>query len=820
MTLRVYSFFDILLGIRMKIRFPFKLSGVSLAVATALFVVSTSYAADTISNIQIRGLNRVTKGAVLLALPLREGDMMSQQNVAMAMQRLYATGEFEDVSISHNNGTLIIDVKERPTVGKIEFSGNSGVKTDDLKKVIADEGIRAGEPLNNQALNSIEKSLEDFYHSSGLYQASVKAVITNLPRNRADIKIEIIEGVPAKIKQINIVGNKSFDEDVLLAKMSLRDDIPWWNFLAENNYSGQKMTADLESLKSYYMDRGFVNFRIEGTSVELTPDKKGIYLTINVNEGDCYKISGTTLAGDTLKHEEELKQVIDIEKDDVYNQHKVTVNEKNLAGILGKYGYANTVVKAVPIFDEEHKTVELQFNVMPGKRVHVSQIFITGNSVTDDVVIRRELRQMDGTWLSTEAIETSKARLNRLGYFETVDINTENLGGTQDTVNVTTKITERPTGSISGGIGYGSDSGMALQLGVSQTNLFGWGKVGAISAYKNKYRRHAEISYTDPYFTVDNISLGGRIFYDRYYGADDYSTVDYRNRTIGLFSYLGYPLSEKLGIRYSLGVEKNQLENRGRRFQQGDKFYEMYSKNYDPNARFPDQKVNLLNYKAGIDLTYTTLNQKVFPTKGSQHILSLMATVPGSDAHYYKATAETYNYFPLTEYHDYVFGIRGKIGYGNGYQKKNGKTEYLPFYDNFNLGGSQWLRGFKRNAIGPRALYRNPLNGNYYESNTSVGGNAFWAASAEFIFPLPFIAEAYRNSIRTSIFFDAGSLWDSRSKDYAVDYSKPGKYRTSAGISLTWMSPLGPLTFSLAKALKKEHGDDTQVFNFDIGGTF
>ena len=457
MTLRVYSFFDILLGIRMKIRFPFKLSGVSLAVATALFVVSTSYAADTISNIQIRGLNRVTKGAVLLALPLREGDMMSQQNVAMAMQRLYATGEFEDVSISHNNGTLIIDVKERPTVGKIEFSGNSGVKTDDLKKVIADEGIRAGEPLNNQALNSIEKSLEDFYHSSGLYQASVKAVITNLPRNRADIKIEIIEGVPAKIKQINIVGNKSFDEDVLLAKMSLRDDIPWWNFLAENNYSGQKMTADLESLKSYYMDRGFVNFRIEGTSVELTPDKKGIYLTINVNEGDCYKISGTTLAGDTLKHEEELKQVIDIEKDDVYNQHKVTVNEKNLAGILGKYGYANTVVKAVPIFDEEHKTVELQFNVMPGKRVHVSQIFITGNSVTDDVVIRRELRQMDGTWLSTEAIETSKARLNRLGYFETVDINTENLGGTQDTVNVTTKITERPTGSISGGIGYGID---------------------------------------------------------------------------------------------------------------------------------------------------------------------------------------------------------------------------------------------------------------------------------------------------------------------------------------------------------------------------
>ncbi len=799
----------------MRSHFSIKLASLSLAVASVLGMSTAAYAAGdpVISDIQIRGLNRVTKGAVLLALPVKEGDVMSRENTSLAMQRLYATGEFDDVKLSRDGNTFIVTVQERPTVGAIDFSGNVNIKKEDLEKVINDQGIRVGDPLNNQALNTIEKSLEDFYHSSGMYQASVKAVITNLPRNRADIKIEIIEGKAAEIQQINIVGNNSFPEDVLLAQMELRDDVPWWNFMANTKYNGQKFRADLESLKSFYMDRGYVNFKIDSTSVELTPDKKGIYLTIAINEGEQYKISGTSVRGDTLKYGEELNQAVTIENGEIYNQRRITENEKTLASILGKYGYANSEVKSFPVFNDKEKTVELQFNVMPGKRVHVSQVFISGNDTTDDTVIRRELRQMDGSWLSSEAIDVSKTRLNRTGYFESAEISTEKVGGSDDTVNVNTKVTERPTGAISGGIGFGTDSGLTIQAGISQSNLFGWGTQGAVNAYQNDYRKHMEVSYTDPYFTVDNVSLGGKLFLDNYYGADDADVIDYTNKTIGAVAYLGYPLSETLSVNYSLGAERNRIKNNGLRFEQGDVFFKMYGKN-------GESAVDFINYKAGIDLTRNTLNQKVFPTDGSKQVLSLMITTPNSDVHYYKATAETYNYFPLNEYKDYIFAMRGRAGYGNGYRDKNGQKEIMPFFDNFSLGGSEWLRGFKRNSVGPRAIYWNKKTSSWYESSNSIGGNAFWAASAEIMFPTPLVAEAYKNSIRTSIFFDAGSLWDSRSGIYSYDYSSPSKYRTSAGISLVWMSPLGPLSFNIAKPIKKYDGDDTQQFNFNIGSTF
>lgn len=799
----------------MKSHFSFKLAALGLAVASTLSVPSAYAAGDpVISNIQVRGLNRVTKGAVLLALPIKEGDVMTKENTALAMQQLYATGDFDDVKLSRDDDTFIVTVKERPTIGAVDFSGNINIKKEELQKIIEAQGIRVGDALNVQALNIIEKSLSDFYHSSGMYQASVNAVITNLPRNRADIKIEITEGKAAEITQINIVGNNSFPEDVLLAQMQLRDDVPWWNFMANTRYNGQKFRADLEALRTYYMDRGFVNFKVNSTSVELTPDKKGIYLTVAIDEGDRYHISDSLVRGDTLKYGEELTSAVTINDGEIYNQRRITENEKTLAGILGKYGYANSEVKALPIFNNKEKTVELQFNVIPGKRVHVSQVLITGNDTTNDTVIRRELRQMDGSWLSTEAMEMSKTRLNRTGYFETVSVDTENIGGVEDTVNVNTKVKERPTGSISGGIGIGTDTGVTLQASISQSNLFGWGTYGSISSYENDYRKHMELAYTDPYFTVDNVSLGGRIFMDKYNGDDENTDViDYTNHTYGAYAYLGYPLSEELSINYSLGVEKSKVKNHGLHFQQGDVFFGLYGK--DSNSA-----VNFINYKAGIDLTRNSLDQTVLPTDGSKQVLSMSITTPNSDIHYYKVTAESYHYFPIDTYHDYIFSVRGKAGYGNGYREKNGTKEILPFFDNFSLGGSEWMRGFSRNSIGPRALYANPFTGGYYESGNTIGGNAFWTASAEFIVPTPLLAEAYKNSVRTAIFFDAGALWDSRSKIYAVDYSKASKYRTSVGVSVVWMSPLGPLSFNFAKAIKKYDKDDTQVFNFNMGSTF
>lgn len=793
----------------------FKLATLSAAVAAAVAIPQIAYAQSetVITNIQVRGLNRVSKGAVLLALPVKEGDTVTPENTTLAMQQLYATGDFDDVKLSMDGGTFIVNVKERPTIGAVDFSGNNNIKKEDLEKIISQQGIKVGESLNTQALNQIQKSLEDFYHSSGMYQATVNAVITNLPRNRADIKIEITEGKAAEIAQINIVGNKTFDEDVLLAQMELRDDVPWWNFMASQRYNGQKFRADLEALKTFYMDRGFVNFKIDSTSVELTPDKKSIYLTITISEGERYSVSSYTVRGDTLKYEQELKDAITLHEGEIYNQRRVTENEKTLANILGKYGYANSEVKAYPIYNDTDKTVDLNFNVTPGARVHVSQVMITGNDTSDDTVVRRELRQMDGSWLSSEAIETSKTRLNRTGYFESVDITTESVGASDDTVNVNTKVKERPTGSISGGIGFGTDSGLTIQASISQNNLFGWGKRGNISSYENDYRKHMEVGYTDPYFTVDNVSLGGRLYLDKYDGDDDEDVVDYTNHTYGGVLNLGYPISETWYINYNLGFEKSKIKNNGTRFEQSDVFFAMYSKD-------ATREVEFLDYKAGFDLSHNSLDKGVFPTDGNKQVLSFLATTPNSDMHYYKVTAETYHYFPFDTYHEYVFTVRARAGYGNGYRDKNGMKELLPFFDNFSLGGSEWLRGFKRNSIGPRALYQIWGTDKYYESSTTVGGNAFWTASAEFIVPTPLVSEAYKNSVRTSLFFDAGALWDTRSQMYTVDYSDPGKYRTSVGISVTWMSPMGPLSFNLAKAIKKYDKDDTEQFNFNIGSSF
>lgn len=785
-------------------------SALFLGLTLALSSSAQASAGPVVDNIQIRGLNRIARGAVLLALPIREGDEVSAENTAYALKQLYATGDFDNVSLSMDNGTLIVDVKERPTIGDVEFSGNSQMDSSNLKKVVEDQGLRSGEPLNVEKLSVIKQSLEDFYHSAGMYQAKVNVVVNNLPRNRANVKFEFVEGVAAEIKQINIVGNRAFDEDVLLAQMQLRDDVPWWNFMSSQKYDSNKFRADLESLRSYYMDRGYVNFKIDSTSVEMTPDRKGIYLTIAIKEGDQYKVNSTEIRGDTLKYGENLNQALDIKSGEIYNQRRINDTEAALKDVLGKYGYANSNIRAYPVFNDKDKTVDVIFNVDPGSRVYVSQVMVSGNTTTDDTVIRREIRQMDGSWLSSEAVDLSKNRLNRTGYFETVDIQQQKAGTTGDTVNLNVNVKEQPTGAIAGGVGFGTDSGLMLQASVSQSNLFGWGTRGVISAYENDYRKHMELGYTDPYFTVDNVSLGGRVYYDKYEADEDGDVVDYNNDTLGFAINTGYPLSETWSINYSVGLERNDIESLGTPFQQADRFWAQYGEN--------GRSGSFINYKFGLTLTHNSLDRSVFPTDGNRQVFKIDTSVPGSDLQYYKVTAETYHYFPIDTFHQYVFAARGKIGYGDGYGTKNGLDQRLPFFENFYLGSSEWLRGFDHNSIGPRALYYGDKG--VYPSDSAVGGNAFWAGSLEFFMPAPLVSEAYKNQVRTSFFVDAGSLWDTHGDEFDVDYSKANEYRASAGVSLVWISPIGPMSFSLSKAIKDRDGDSTQVFNFNIGSTF
>ncbi len=788
----------------------------SLVLGSGLCVVEGAYAAvnngSVIQNIQIRGLNRVTRGAVLLALPIKPGDQLTQENVARSMKQLYATGDFDDVKLSEDRGTLYVDVTERPTIAGVQFSGNSNITDENLRPVIEQQGLKEGEPLNTQDLAQVQKSLEDFYHGAGMYQAQVKPVLTVLPRNRVNVKLEFNEGINADIKQINIVGNKSFDDETLLAQMQLRDDVPWWNFMSNQRYDVQKFHADLDSLRSYYLNHGFLKFKIENTSVEMTPDKKGLYLTIVINEGLQYKVGKTSVRGNTLTYADGLQSLLTLEEGNTYSQDEVTDNEKMLKDYLGKFGYAYSEVHAVPTFNDKDQSVDLAFNVEPGSRVYVSQIQISGNDTTDDTVIRREMRQMDGTWLSNEAVDTSKTRLNRTGYFESVDIDMQRSGTTGDVVNLNTKVKEQPTGAIQGSIGFGTDSGMLISASVSQSNLFGWGTKGVLSAYKNDYRRHVEVSYTDPYFTVDNISLGGRVYLDHYYGDDD-DVVDYDNRTLGFEINSGYPIAENWRVDYALGYENTRIKNTGRRFEQAERFWNQYDQSGGRSATFN-------NYSLTFSLTHNALDKSVFPTEGNKQVFTAMATAPNSDNQYYKLTAETYHFFPFDTDHLWVFSVRGRAGFADGYGDKNGKDQLLPFFKNFYLGSSNWLRGFDHNSVGPKAIYYRNGTSDPYESSTSVGGNAFWAGSAEFFVPTPLVPEQYRATVRTSFFYDVGALWDTHGNEYTYNTNKAGDYRASVGVAFTWISPIGPLSFSLSKAVKKMDGDDTQFFNFDIGGTF
>ena len=427
-----------------------------------------------IKDIKIRGLYRVTRGAVLLSLPIRAGDDVSKDDVSDALKKIYATHDFDEVSASYTNESLVIQVRERPTIVGVTYTGNNNIKEEQLDEIIHGQGIKVGETLNVMKLKELQSSLEDYYHSMGRYQAKVSTILVYLPRNRVDVKFNFTEGVAAKIEQINIVGNKSFPEDKLLAQLELRDQVPWWNFVADRNFQAQKFNGDLETIRSYYMNRGYVRFDIESTRVEITNDQKSIYLTVAIKEGDQYSFRNFHVIGETYGHTKEMESMIPLVKGDIYDAAQVSHTEEMLASYMGKFGYAYTKVKAYPVIDDKNKLVDINFNVEPGHRIYVTDIKIIGNTVTTDEVIRREMRQMDGTWLSNEAVSTSKHRLDQLGFFDTVDIKPEHTGTNEDTVEVVTKVKERPTGSIKAGVGFGTETGLNFNGEISQDNFLGF----------------------------------------------------------------------------------------------------------------------------------------------------------------------------------------------------------------------------------------------------------------------------------------------------------------------------------------------------------
>jgi outer membrane protein insertion porin family len=802
-----------------------------------------------VKDMKVEGLQRVTVGATLTHIPFSIGDEISDFDLSRTVRMMYSSGFFDNIEVWQEGDAVTFVVKERPIIDEVTYDGNKDIKDEQLQESMASNGLLAGETLDKTMIQQIKNGLLDFFHSVGKYNATMDIKISDLPRNRVRVDFEFEEGDAAAVKQINIVGNEVFTDEELMRDFESEQDLPWWRFMSDDRYRKQTLQGDFEKLQSYYLDRGYLRFNVESTQVSVTPDKDAVYITLNVDEGEQYRVTGFDFIGDLLGREETMKQLIPIGKGELYNGAIVTYTEKMISNYLGRYGYANSTVETIPDIDDENKEVKLTIQVTPGKRIYVRRINFVGNETTSDEVIRREIRQMEGSWLSNELLELSKNRIQRLVYMESVEFETKPVPGQEDQVDVVFTIKEQLSGSFNAGVSYGDWNGLAFQAGIQQNNFLGTGNRVGIGLNTSRGYESFNITYTDPFFTIDGVSLGGSLLYSSYDASKQRQFTDYRSKSYSIGATMGIPVDEANSFNFGLAYKFENVSQIAE-YEQIKLFKSLFE-----NPDSPDQGIKYTNLEGTLGWYRTTINRGTFPTAGSTQSAQLRMTVPSSDVQYFKLAYNASFYFPLTQSHEWTFLAKVNLGYGNGYGDINGFDQVLPFRDNFRSGQNE-VRGFTANTIGPKAVIKIPrqiggspdetgevdvivLDPDYDSISTggsrrsaSVGGNAIATGSLELIFPTPLISDEAKNSVRTSLFIDGGNIWDTEF-DYAnlsqleniddiqmLDYSDPSLYRLSSGISLQWLSPMGPMIFSFAKALKKREGDRVDIFSFNVGTTF
>ena len=771
---------------------------VALAVFGAPALAQTPTEPFNVADIQLRGLQRVSAGTVFNLLPVSIGDTVYPTDVRILVRALFQSGYFADITVARDGGTLIVEVAERPAIEKIEIEGNKAIKTEMLMQSLSEAGLQEGEIFQQATLERIGIELSRAYLAQGRYDAAIEPTVKKLPRNRVDIKIDIDEGKSSGVRHINIVGAKVFTQRELLEPMELQHPTLFSFFRGKDKYSREKLQGDLETLEAHYQNQGYVEFATRSVQVSITPDQSSVYVTVNVHEGDRYTVDDVKLIGDLSDVDPDIvKALFLVKKGQVFNRALVTATEERINTAFGNSGYTFASASGVPEIKDDG-LVDVKFVVEAGKRAYVRRITFAGNTLTQDNVLRREMRQMEGGWASTEQIDRSKVRLDQLGFFkpESVGVETPAVPGTDDQIDVEFTVEEQPTGAYTATLGYSKWGGLLLSAGVQQKNVAGSGNSMAFRLSWSDFQQSASFSFHDPYYTADGISRGYNVFARR----TDYSSLNiaqYSTDSYGGGVNFDFPMAESVRFQLGASAERTRIKEG---FGQSTEISDFVS-----SAGF-----DFINYKLSALWARSTLNHGLFPTAGQRHTLSGLVTVPGSDLEFYRVNYTGDIYYTLPFARRFATHLRTRVGYGGVY----GDTTTFPFYEHFYAGGFGSVRGYEQSTLGPK------IRDSRYRRGRPFGGNLLVLANAELIFPLPFVDET--RGVRSVYFIDAGNVFNTACPAASLDCHDfdAKEIRITTGFSVSWLSRMGPMTFALTQPLNDKPGDEIERFSFELGQTF
>ena len=754
-----------------------------------------------VKDIRVDGIQRTEAGTVFSYLPIKVGETMNDEKAAQAIKTLFATGFFKDVRIEIDGGIVVVVLEERPAIAQIDFVGLKEFDKEQILKGLKDAGFAVSRSFDRAMLDRAEQELKRQYLTRGLYGVNVTTTVTPLERNRVAINFTIDEGAAARIKKINIVGAQAFKDKDLQDQFQL-STTNWLSWYTKNDqYSKQKLAADLEALRTYYLNRGYLEFNIDSTQVSISPDKKDIYITVGVSEGERYVVSSVKLAGDLILSEEEFRKSMQIKAGDVFSREELNESTKSISDKLSAKGYAFANVNAAPEIDKEKRQVAFTLFVDPGKRAYVRRINVTGNTKTRDEVIRQEIRQMEGGWYDDERVKLSKQRIDKTDYFSEVTVETPPVPGTTDQVDVNFNVTEKSTGNVSLGVGYSQVENVMLSASISQANIFGSGKFASLQVSTGKINRVFSVGYTNPYFTVDGISQGFDLYHKRSEPDKLKLGYSYATESTGGGVRFGIPIGEKESLNFGAAVDYTDVT-----VDMQSPYTPLQYKRF--NETHCNGKESCAN--ATVPLTASWISDgkdsAITPTKGAFQKLAFEIS-PLGDLKYYKATYQHQRFFAIAK--NLTLMLNGEVGYAKGLSGKE-----MPFYKNFYAGGGSSVRGYEAASLGPYEIVAGS------NDEMRLGGTRRFVFNAELMMPMP----GLEKSVRFGPFFDAGQVWADKA-DIAKNcvpgvICDQGPIRMSVGLAAAWTSPLGPLKFSLGIPLNDEKDDKIQRFQFQMGQTF